>query len=355
MTEATTPLLRVQGLRMSVPNSKEHSRRPLLRGIDLDLAAGETLGLVGESGSGKSLTARTVLGLFPRGAQTEGAVRFDGRDVLTMPPAKLRAYRGKETAMVFQDARAHINPRQRIGDFLCEGMTVVLGLSRTEARSRATGLLERVGIHDAARRMRQRPHELSGGLLQRVMIASALAVRPRLLIADEPTTALDVSTQNDVLYLMKELQNEVGMALIMITHDLDVAAAVCDRTAVMYAGEIVETGGSEALHHRPRHPYTIGLIGARPDLERSQERLEAVPGRPISAFEAPPDACAFADRCAHATAVCAASHPVPVPDEGGWARCLRIEEVSAATATVKGDSGGSDPSMHSVRSVEVDQ
>ena len=329
-----TTLLRIEGLALSVPQGRGSDRRLLLRGVDVALEEGETLGLVGESGSGKSLTARSALGLFPRGARTTGSVRFDDRDVLTMAAGDLRRYRGREAAMVFQDARAHINPRQRIGDFLLEGMTLALGISRTEARTRAGELLERVGIPDPGRRMRQRPHELSGGLLQRVMIASALAVRPRLLIADEPTTALDVSTQNDVLFLIKELQAQEGVALLLITHDLDVAAAVCDRTAVMYAGEIVESGRSEQVHAVPRHPYTVGLLGARPDIERRQARLESVPGRPISAFEAPVDACAFASRCAHVRTVCTSERPVPVPlgGAGGQASCLRVGELHLQVA-----------------------
>jgi ABC-type dipeptide/oligopeptide/nickel transport system ATPase component len=271
-------MLSIEGLRLTVPQGR--GRRELLRGIDLTIDEGETLGLVGESGSGKSLTARAAIGLFPRGAEVSGSIRFDGREVMAMPRRSLRGYRGSEAAMIFQDPRAHINPRQRIGDFLCEGMTVMGNVPRAQALTRATALLKRVGIPDPERRLRQRPRELSGGLLQRVMIASALALHPRLLIADEATTALDVSTQNDVLHLIKELQAEAGISLILITHNLDVAAAVCDRTAVMYAGEVVETASSVVLHRVPRHPYTVGLLGARADATRRHDRL-AVPCRAL--------------------------------------------------------------------------
>jgi oligopeptide/dipeptide ABC transporter ATP-binding protein len=323
-------MLSIEGLRLTVPQGR--GRRELLRGIDLTIGEGETLGLVGESGSGKSLTARAAIGLFPRGAAVSGSIRFDGREVLTMPRRALRGYRGSEAALIFQDPRAHINPRQRIGDFLCEGMTVMGNVPRAQALKRATTLLERVGIPDPERRLRQRPRELSGGLLQRVMIASALAMHPRLLIADEATTALDVSTQNDVLHLIKELQTEAGISLILITHNLDIAAAVCDRTAVMYAGEIVETASSVGLHRVPRHPYTVGLLGARADATERHNRLAVIPGRPIGAFEAPAAACSFASRCPHVADVCYGAHPLPDPYPGGWARCLRVAEI-AATAT----------------------
>ncbi len=321
-------LLTIDGLRITVPQGR--GRRDLLRGIDLTIDEGETLGLVGESGSGKSLTARAAIGLLPRGAAATGSVRFDGREVLAMPRDALRAYRGRDAAMIFQDPRAHMNPRQRIGDFLCEGMTVTANVPRADALKRATALLERVGILNPERRLRQRPRELSGGLLQRVMIASALAMRPRLLIADEATTALDVSTQNDVLHLIKELQAEAGISLILITHNLDVAAAVCDRTAVMYAGEIVESAPSIALHRGPRHPYTAGLLGARADAAQRHDRLAVIPGRPIGAFEAPEGTCAFAGRCPHVADVCTSTHPRPDRYPGGWARCLRVAEIAAS-------------------------
>ena len=188
---------------------------------------------------------------------------------------------------------------------------------------------------DPERRLRQRPRELSGGLLQRVMIASALAMHPRLLIADEATTALDVSTQNDVLHLIKELQAEAGVSLILITHNLDVAAAVCDRTAVMYAGEIVETASSVDLHRVPRHPYTVGLLGARADATKRHDRLAVIPGRPIGAFEASEDSCSFAGRCPHVTDACASTHPLPDPYPGGSARCLRLADIAATSLAVE--------------------
>ena len=326
-------MLSIEGLRLTVPQGR--GRRELLRGIDLTIGEGETLGLVGESGSGKSLTARAAIGLFPRGAAVDGSIRFDGREVLTMPARELREYRGREAAMIFQDPRAHINPRQRIGDFLCEGMTVMGNVPRAQAVERAAALLKRVGIPDPERRLRQRPRELSGGLLQRVMIASALAMNPRLLIADEATTALDVSTQNDVLHLIKELQAEAGISLILITHNLDIAAAVCDRTAVMYAGEIVETASSAGLHRVPRHPYTVGLLGARADATQRHDRLAVIPGRPIGAFEAPAAACSFTGRCPYVADVCHTAHPPLDPYPGGSARCLRVAEIAATPTGVE--------------------
>ncbi|MEV7012041.1 ABC transporter ATP-binding protein [Streptosporangium sp. NPDC051022] len=284
------------------------SGRTILREVSLEVAEGEALGLVGESGSGKSMTAKAIARLLPPAATAGGSVRFEGRDVLGMGGAELRGYRTREVAMIFQDPRAAINPVRSIGDFLTESLRINLGTERGAAEALAVRSLREVGIADGARRMRQYPHELSGGLLQRVMIASALAVGPRLILADEPTTALDVTTQEEVMAILDELRREHGMAMVFITHDLDLAAAVCDRTAVMYSGSIVECRVSAELEEDPRHPYTAALIGARPDVDRRLDRLVAVPGRPVSAWEAPPG-CAFSPRCGHAVARCAEETP----------------------------------------------
>src|SRR5262252_2684151 len=274
-------------------------RRAVLRGVSLAVDPGESVGLVGESGSGKTMTARAVSRLLPPGAEVEGQIRFGGQDVGTLRGGELRSYRNR-ISMVFQDPRAHINPVRRIGDFMTEALRVNAGVSGPEARRRAAGALRQVGIEDGERRLRQYPHQLSGGMLQRVMIAAALLTKPRLLLADEPTTALDVTTQAEVMAILAELRHDFDLALLFITHDLELAAAVCDRTAVMYAGQVVEIRRSSLLHDDPLHPYTAALAGARPDIAQTAHRLRAIPGRPLSAFEAPQEECAFAPRCPHA-------------------------------------------------------
>jgi oligopeptide/dipeptide ABC transporter ATP-binding protein len=297
----------------------------VLRGVDLSIRPGEALGLVGESGSGKSMTAKAIARLLPAGAQTEGSVVFNGRDVRGLSPAELRRYRS-DVAMIFQDPRAHINPVRRIGDFMTEALRFS-GVSRAEASQRAASMLTEVGITEAERRLGQYPHELSGGMLQRVMIAAALLTGPKLLLADEPTTALDVVIQAEVMAILDDLRRSHDLALLFITHDLELAAAICDRTAVMYAGQIVEIRSSNMLHDDPLHPYTAALTAARPDIERTQSRLRAIPGRPLSAFEAPETGCAFAERCAHAADACRSSAPSLTALDGGMTRCLRAAEL----------------------------
>jgi oligopeptide/dipeptide ABC transporter ATP-binding protein len=297
----------------------------VLHEVALEIAAGEAVGLVGESGSGKSMTARAVARLLPPGAEVTGAIRFGGQDVTGLRGGRLRNLRG-EIAMVFQDPRAHVNPVRTIGDFMTEALRTHGGVSRGEARRRAVEALADVGIDDGARRLRQFPHELSGGLLQRVMIATALLGEPRLLLADEPTTALDVTTQSEVMAILDELRRERGLALLFITHDLDLAGAVCDRTAVMYAGRIVETRASALLHDDPLHPYTASLAGARPSLDAGPDRLVAIPGRPVSAFEAP-DGCPFAPRCAFAQDACRRAVPSMGRVDGDVVRCRRAREL----------------------------
>ncbi|MYW01996.1 ABC transporter ATP-binding protein, partial [Streptomyces sp. SID3343] len=225
-------------------------------------------------------------------------------------------------AMIFQDPRAHINPVRTIGDFLTEGLRTNLGMRAGAARREAVGLLAEVGIDDGERRLRQYPHELSGGLLQRVMIASALAGRPRLILADEPTTALDVTRQAEVVAILDRLRRERGLGLLFITHDLDLATAICDRVSVMYAGSIVESRTAADLYARPRHPYTAALLGARPSIEARVARLPVVPGRPISAFEAPPG-CAFGNRCPCAEDACHTDAQRLRVLDGGAVRCRR--------------------------------
>jgi oligopeptide/dipeptide ABC transporter ATP-binding protein len=324
-----TALLEVDGLSVRLPVDDE--LRPVLVGIDLEIAPGEAVGLVGESGSGKSMTARAIARLLPEGARVEGSVRFDGQDVLALRGGGLRDYRVRGVGMVFQDPRAHVNPVRRIGDFMVEALCTNLGVARAEAARRAVAALADVGIPDGERRLAQYPHELSGGLLQRVMIAAAMLSDPRLLLADEPTTALDVTTQSEVMAILDELRRERGLALLLITHDLDLAAAVCDRTCVLYAGRVMETQGSASLHAAPVHPYAAALLRARPPVDARLDRLPAIPGRPLSAFEAPPG-CPFAPRCAYAQPRCAEPLPPPAAVGPGRTTCVRAPEIAEALA-----------------------
>ena len=315
-------LLEIEALSVRLPI--EGRPQPVLHDVSLRIHEGEAVGLVGESGSGKSMTAMAVARLLPAGAQAAGSIRYDGTATLSLRGPALRSFRN-DLAVVFQDPRAHINPVRRIGDFMTEALRAG-GLGRRTAASRAAESLAEVGIDDGERRLEQFPHELSGGLLQRVMIATALLTGPRLLLADEPTTALDVTTQSEVMAILDGLRRERGMAMLFITHDLELASAVCDRTAVMYAGSIVETQGSRSLHDEPLHPYTSALGGARPRVDLRLPRLVAIPGRPVSAFEAP-DGCAFAPRCPHAEDRCRAALPDLEPLYGGVVRCVRAAEI----------------------------
>jgi oligopeptide/dipeptide ABC transporter ATP-binding protein len=316
-------LLELRDLRLALPVGG--SVKPVIRGVSLQIRAGEAVGLVGESGAGKSMTARAVLRLLPPGAQVSGSIRFDGADVLDMDRAALRTFRGSGAAMIFQDPRAHTNPVRTIGDFLTEGLRY-LGGSKAAARAEALRLLDEVRVADGPRRLRQYPHELSGGMLQRVMIAAALASGPRLLLADEPTTALDVTTQAEVMAILADLRRERGLSMLFITHDLELAGAVCDRTCVMYAGQVVETRSADILHADPLHPYSAALVQARPDTTSTVARLVAIPGRPLSAFEAP-SGCRFAPRCRHATDSCTANEQRITELDGGTVRCQRAVEL----------------------------
>ena len=317
-------LLDVEGL--TVRLLVEGAKRDVLREVSFAIRAGEAVGLVGESGSGKSMTARAIDRLLPAGAEVEGAIRFEGRDVESLAGTDLRGYRGL-VAMIFQDPRAHVNPVRRIGDFMTEALRTNLDVSASTAERRAVNMLAQVGIEDGERRLRQYPHELSGGLLQRVMIAAALLTEPRLLLADEPTTALDVTTQAEVMAILHDLRREFDLAMLFITHDLELAAAVCDRTIVMYAGQIVEVRSSELLHDDPLHPYTAALAAARPDIAQTARRLRAIPGRPLSAFEAPAGECAFAPRCPYARDECRTAVPQITALAGGLSRCVRAREL----------------------------
>jgi oligopeptide/dipeptide ABC transporter ATP-binding protein len=319
-------LLDVDKLTVRLPVSGE--LRTVLRDVSLSIDEGRTLGMVGESGSGKSMTVRSIARLLPPGAAVTGRVEFAGTDVFALRGDALRRYRAGDVAMIFQDARAYTNPVRRIGDFLTEAMRTNDRMPAKKAQARGVELLAEVGIADPERRMRQYPHELSGGLLQRVMIAAAVAARPRLILADEPTTALDVTTQAEVMSILRRMQGEYGMAMLFITHDLELASAVCDETIVLYAGQVVERQASARLHREPLHPYTAALVHARPDIDHRAVRLPAIPGHPTTAYEAPAG-CAFAPRCPFAQEQCRASTPELRPmGEQGLSRCIRMPELA---------------------------
>ncbi|MEV4430630.1 ABC transporter ATP-binding protein [Streptomyces sp. R-07] len=321
-TEATTPVLEIEGL--GVRLSGDRAARPILDGVGLTVRPGETVGLVGESGSGKSVACRSVLGLLPAGARTDGEVRVAGRNVLAMNRAELTALRARQVSMVFQDPRASVNPLRRVGDFLTEGLRAA-GTPAAAATARAEELLDAVGIRDPRGALRRHPHQFSGGMLQRVVIAAALASEPALLVADEPTTALDVTTQAEVISILARLRAERGTGMLFVTHDLELASAICDRVYVMYAGRIVETRSTDELFDRPRHPYTAGLLACTPRLEAGAPAPRPIPGRPVSLSEAPPG-CAFAARCVHALPRCTEETPALVRHGEGLAACHRAEE-----------------------------
>ncbi|HEX2058776.1 MAG TPA: ABC transporter ATP-binding protein [Actinomycetota bacterium] len=294
-------LLSVRGLEV-----KFFTRRATIHavnGISFDLQAGETLAIVGESGCGKSVSSLAMLGILPKpaGKVTGGEVRFEDVDLLKLPDSRLREIRGRDIAMIFQDPMTSLNPVLRVGRQITETLRKHLDMSKDEAEAEARALLDRVGIPDAANRLRDYPHQFSGGMRQRVMIAMAIACKPKILIADEPTTALDVTIQAQILDLLRQLVAEENMALILITHDLGVVAGLCDRTNVMYAGEFIETAPTTELFARPRHPYTLGLLRSVPRLDAARkEKLEPIGGTPPD-LRGRPDACSFAPRCAFAT------------------------------------------------------
>ena len=271
--------------------------------ISFDLEAGETLAIVGESGCGKSVSSLAMLGILPKpaGKVTGGEVVFRDVDLLQLPDSKLRQIRGRDVAMIFQDPMTSLNPVLRVGRQITESLRKHLGMNKAEADAEARVLLERVGIPDAANRLRDYPHQFSGGMRQRVMIAMAIACKPRVLIADEPTTALDVTIQAQILDLLRQLVREENMALILITHDLGVVAGICDRTNVMYAGEFIETAPTTELFARPRHPYTLGLLKSVPRLDSvRKEKLQPIGGTPPD-LRGLTEGCSFAPRCKYAT------------------------------------------------------
>lgn len=285
-----TPLLEITGLQVAF------DQVPVLRGINLSLRRGEALGMVGESGCGKSVTWLAALGLLGARARTAGSVRFAGEELLHAPARHLEQVRGRRIAMIFQDPTSALNPVRTVGDQIGEALQLHRGMDRRSALNETRRLLDQVGIPDAARRLGGYPHEFSGGQNQRVMIAMALAGQPDILIADEPTTALDVTIQAQILKLLQEIQRERGMALVLISHDLGVVAEICERVLVLYAGHIIEEAPAVRLFDHPTHPYTRGLVGALPNLDGPRQRLAAIPGVVPSPADLPPG-CPFAPRC----------------------------------------------------------
>ncbi|WP_431285345.1 ABC transporter ATP-binding protein [Humitalea sp. 24SJ18S-53] len=315
-------LLRVEGLR-SVFDTRQGAV-PAVDGVDLSVEAGKTLAVVGESGCGKSALALSLMRLLPRpGRIAAGRVLLEGEDLLTLSPAKMRAVRGSRLAMVFQEPMTSLNPVHTIGDQIMEAMRAHdRSLSARDLRDAAIAALARVRIPSPERRFEDHPHRLSGGMRQRVMIAMALACRPRLLIADEPTTALDVTVQAQILDLLRDIQAETGMGMILITHDLGVVAETADEVAVMYAGRVVERTTATELFADPQHPYTIGLLGSIPRMDLEVARLPTIEGSVPPAF-AWPRGCRFAPRCAFAEAACeTAPPPLAMLAPGHEAACL---------------------------------
>jgi peptide/nickel transport system ATP-binding protein/oligopeptide transport system ATP-binding protein len=297
-------------------------------GVSLRVAAGQMFGLVGESGCGKSATCRSILRLFSDARATiEGEIAFGGRDLARLPEADLAAVRGREIAMIFQDPMTALNPTMRVGAQIAEGLRRHRDLRGGAARREAIAMLRSVGVPGAEQRVASYPHEFSGGMRQRVLIAIALACRPKLLIADEPTTALDVTIQDQILKLILRLRQELGMGVLLVTHDLGVVAQTCERVAVMYAGHIVEEAPVAALFRRPRHPYTAALLAALPGRGRNRD-LRAIPGGPPD-LAAPPQGCRFHPRCPHAIDACRVQRPPLVETgDGGRTACLRWREVT---------------------------
>ncbi|MBK0400245.1 ABC transporter ATP-binding protein [Limibaculum sp. M0105] len=317
MTE--TPILSLRNLVVEIP-----TRRDVLRPVDrvsFQIARGEVLGVVGESGAGKSMTGTAVIGLIdPPGHIAGGRVELDGQRIDNLPAEKMRRIRGKRIGMVFQDPLTSLNPLIRIGDQLTETILAHLDVSEAEARRRAVAALEEVGIPAAARRIDSYPHEFSGGMRQRVVIALALAAEPDLVIADEPTTALDVSVQAQIIALLKRLCRERGTAVMLITHDMGVIAEAADRVAVMYAGRLAEIGPVAEVIAHPQHPYTRGLMAATPMATPPGERLNQIPGA-MPRLDAIPAGCAFHPRCPVAEAGCRVGDPPRVEECGGRAAC----------------------------------
>ena len=324
-------LLQVRDLHVRIA-----SRAGIVRAVDgvsLELARGEALGLVGESGSGKTMTLRAILRVLPPEAQiTAGQILLDGTDLVALGNSQLNRIRGPKMAMIFQEPMSALNPVMRVGAQIAEGPQVHLGFSRARAAERALDLMRRVGIPDPERRFRAFPHEFSGGMRQRVMIAIALSCDPQVILCDEPTTALDVTIQDQILRLLARLCRESEVSLIFVTHDLPVVAQICQRVAIMYGGQLVETGEVREVLLDPRHPYTLGLVRSAPDFEYVRESLVPIPGSPPS-LVSPPPGCRFHPRCEFVEDDCRVSETPLRPLPGGRSTaCLHYERTLDAVA-----------------------
>ena len=315
---------------LSVRLQTQRGPADAIRGVSFSLQRGETLGLVGESGCGKSITAMALMGLLPESAVVTGSIRFDGRELVGQPDAVMRQLRGNRIGMIFQDPMTALNPVHTIGDQVAEPLRLHRGMARNAARTHTITLLERVGIPNAARRMDAYPHQFSGGQRQRITIAMALACEPDLLIADEPTTALDVTIQGQILDLIHDLVTERSMALLLISHDLGVIAQNVARMMVMYGGSVIESGPTSSVFGHMAHPYTRGLFGARPRLGAPQgQRLTTIDGTVPELVDLPAG-CAFSDRCAWARPPCVVTRPAATDlGSGHEASCLRLDAVLA--------------------------
>lgn len=325
----TEPLLRVDGLEVGFPSKSGVLRA--VTDVSFEVRPGETLAVVGESGSGKSVTALTIMRLHPGSTRISGSIMFEGRNLLALGDKDMRAVRGNEIAMIFQDPMTALNPVFSVGSQIVEAIRIHQDVSKQQAWNRAVELLALVGVPEPKRRAEQFPHEYSGGMRQRAMIAMAISNEPKLLIADEPTTALDVTVQAQVMEVLHDVQRATGSAIVLITHDLGLVAGSADRVQVMYASRLVETGGVDDIFYRSRNPYTRALLDSIPDLLATTDRLDPIPGNPPSLLN-PPSGCPFRPRCQMAVEHCAESVPeLVVVGEGHASRCHRTADIEVTS------------------------
>ncbi|WP_134702033.1 ABC transporter ATP-binding protein [Ammoniphilus sp. YIM 78166] len=318
------PILEVRNLKTTFKQSR--SSITVVDGVNFTLEPGETLGIVGESGCGKSVTSLSIMRLLGKNAVTDGTIAFEGKNLLELSEKEMKKVRGNRVAMIFQEPMTSLNPLHSVGKQISEPLRNHLGLSKAQAKEKTIQLLKAVGIPRADEIFSSYPHQLSGGMRQRVMIAMAMACQPKLIIADEPTTALDVTIQAQILELMKKLKKENGTSIVMITHDLGVVAEMCERVIVMYAGQVVEEADIRSLFRSPKHPYTIGLMKSMPDFAEDQDRLQAIPGT-VPLLSDLPKCCRFAPRCEWATDRCHQTAPEFISvTEQHRVRCVLVEE-----------------------------
>jgi peptide/nickel transport system ATP-binding protein len=324
--EPAAPLLDVRGLSAFFRTGAGEVQ--VTREVSFSMAPGEMVGLVGESGCGKTVTGLALMGLLPRASsRLEGQILLEGQDLVTMAPGAKRRLRGRRISMIFQEPMSALDPVFTIGQQISETLRAHQDVSRAEARNRAIEALARVGIPEPVLRYDAYPHQLSGGMRQRAMIAIALVCEPQLLVADEPTTALDVTVQAQIVDVLGELCARLGMAMLFITHDLGLVSQTCSRLVTMYAGEVVEEGSVDDILLRPRHPYSSGLLRSLPALTQRKARLPAIPGR-VPQRGQMPEGCRFRPRCTHARAACAAPQPLQALQPSGQARCCRVEQLT---------------------------